>query len=272
MNEVLIFFVFPDCDEDFILLGDDISVYTNIPNQFMEIKRIFPARNNYKIFYSHINIQAFCRKADEICGGKYLNKLKSSMQQLIGRNSCNIDTSIQYKKDHCYYRWNIDNLTDIEFENSALIKTAAHKNYEEAKSSVIISFKESEWNRDILPVIIDAKHVTDLPIISNIPYFYPYHSFIEWYKELSDNRDFSLLDVTKFERTNYVYAPSKSRIYKSLSSGDFWYYDYSHKDNKEHFEVFDSIGRHKGESNINGKLDVTKKDDKKSITRILNGH
>jgi len=272
MDVISIFVVFPDCDEDFILLGDDISVYNDIPKQFIEIKKVFPARSNYRIFYSSTNIKSFCRKADEICGGKYLDKLESSMRQLIGNNSSNVDTFIQYRTDCYYYRWNINKPEDNVSENIALIKSAAQKYKEETIPSVIVSFKELEWNRDILPIIIDAKHVTGLPVISNIPYFYPYYSLIEWYKELTENRSFSVLDVTKFERTNYVYTPSKRRIYKNLSSGDFWYYDYFHKDNEEHFEVFDSSGHHKGEANVYGVINTTKKDSNKSIAKILFGH
>lgn len=270
MDVVSIFVAFPDCDEDFVSLGDNISVYNDIPKQFMELKRVFPAKNDYRIFYSSTNILAFCQKANTICGGKYLDKLESSMRQLIGNNSINIDTAIQYKADQYYYRWNIDNLENVLFEDSVLIKSAAQKYHESTKYSVIVSFKESEWKRDILPIIIDAKHVKGLPSISNIPYFYPYYSFIEWYKEIYNRRSFSLLNVNEFERTNFLHA--KMRIYKNLSSGDYWYYDYFHKDNKEHFEVFDSTGHHKGEANMNGVIDTTKRDSSKSIVSILYGH
>ena len=76
--------------------------------------------------------------------------------------------------------------------------------------------------------------------------------------------------MNEFERTNFLHA--KMRIYKNLSSGDYWYYDYFHKDNKEHFEVFDSTGHHKGEANMNGVIDTTKRDSSKSIVSILYGH
>ena len=62
------------------------------------------------------------------------------------------------------------------------------------------------------------------------------------------------------------------RIYRNLTSGDYWYYDYFHKDNKEHFEVFDATGHHKGEANVNGVIDTTKRDSSKSIVSILYGH
>lgn len=66
------------------------------------------------------------------------------------------------------------------------------------------------------------------------------------YKTLLDN-------PTRFESIGKVYAPSKQKIYREKATGYYWYFDYQHKDNKKHFEVFDSTGkRHLGEADMNG--------------------
>lgn len=271
MNTISLFVLFPDSDDDFVVLGDDISVYHEILKQFMELKNSFPQRTLYRLFYSSINIKNFCLKAGTICGGTYLDKLESTMRHLIGNNNCNTDTNPCYIPEYIYYRWCLSEPNKNVFENSVLIRFAAQRNIEK-EPIAIVSFNANAWHRDVLPIIIDAIHIKDFPAISNIPYFYPYGSFIEWYRGLINNREFSLLDVSRFERTNYIYPPTKKRIYKHIETGDYWYYDFFHKDNIEHFEVFDATGRHKGESDMNGNIDETKKDSKKNISDIILGH
>lgn len=271
MNTISLYILFPDSDDDFVSLGDDISIYHEILKQFMELKASFPQRTYYKLFYSSINIKNFCLKAGAICGGTYLDKLESKMRYLVGNNSCNTDTNSFYKQEYFYYRWCLSEPNKNVFENSVLIRSAAQRNIEKEPIAVV-SFNANAWHRDVLPIIIDAAQIKDFPVISNIPYFYPYGSFIEWYRDSINNRGFSLLDVSSFERTNYIYPPTKRRIYKHIETGDYWYYDYFHKDNIEHFEVFDSTGLHKGEADIKGNIDESKKDRNKSIIDIIFGH
>lgn len=271
MNTISLYVLFPDSDDDFVSLGDDIFIYHEILKQFMKLKESFPKRTLYRLFYSSSNIKNFCLKAGTICGGTYLDKLESKMRYLVGNNSYNTDTYPYYKSEYSYYRWCLTEPNKNVFENSVLIKSAAQKNTEE-EPTAIVSFNTNEWDRDVLPIIIDATHIKGFPAMSNIPYFYPYGSFIEWYRSLINNRNFSLLDVSRFERTNYIYPHTKRRIYKHIETGDYWYYDFFHKDNIEHFEVYDATGRHKGEADINGDIDETKKDSNKSIDYIIHGH
>lgn len=273
MKAVSIFVLFPESDDDFVSIGDDSSVYKEIIQKFAELKEIVSKRTSYKLFYSSTNIDNFCRKSEQICGGIYLDNPTLKMRHIVGNNSCNTDNRTIYKTDFVYYRWCLSKPNGGMgiFENSVLIKSAAQMNVEseEDVKIAIISFNINEWHRDVLPIIIDAKHIRKFPIMSNIPFFYPYSSFIEWYLDLFNNRKFSLFDVTRFERTKYIYTPTKRRIYKNIETGDYWYYDFFHKDNKEHFEVFDATGCHKGESDMNGNFDKTKKDNKKSIADII---
>lgn len=277
MDTFSLYIILPDSDEDFVLLGDDISAYIDIPKQLSEIKKLFPQKN-YILFYSGNNIDCFCRKANLICGGEYLGKINNQITSLIGRNSRNVDNIVKLQVNHFYYRWDLDNPTNNAYENSNLIISAAKTRGDSSKQVAIVSFKESEWDRDILPIIEDSKQEGGLPSLSIIHYFYPYSTFIEWYNEWTSARTFSLLNVSLFERTNYIYPKTKRRIYKNISTGEipprayYWYYDFFHKDNTEHFEVFDSAGHHVGEANTNGEIDETKKDSKKSINGILFGH
>lgn len=74
-------------------------------------------------------------------------------------------------------------------------------------------------------------------------------------------------DTKRFARTNKIY--DKQSIYKEIATNFYWYYDYFHKDNKEHFEVFDRTGNHLGEASNNGVIDFSKADSTKSIKSIL---
>lgn len=77
------------------------------------------------------------------------------------------------------------------------------------------------------------------------------------------------------EKTNrdlFVVTPlvwGKQRIYRKKSDGSYWYFDFFHKDNKLHYEVFDSEGKHMGEADMNGIVNYSKKDSNKLIVNLI---
>lgn len=79
---------------------------------------------------------------------------------------------------------------------------------------------------------------------------------------------FSLEDKNRFQKTNFKHE--KQAIYLEKSTGYYWYNDFFHKDNKAHFEVFDSNGNHLGEASMQGVLDTSQKDKTKTIRNVIN--
>ena len=78
---------------------------------------------------------------------------------------------------------------------------------------------------------------------------------------------FQLKDNNEFVKTNYVY--NNQIIYQELETGYFWYYDYFHKDNRAHYEVFDRFGNHIGEASMTGELNRSLADSRKTIKDLI---
>lgn len=62
----------------------------------------------------------------------------------------------------------------------------------------------------------------------------------------------SLKDKSRFRGTSFVRI--KQRIFVEIATGRYWYFDYYHKDNKRHYEVFNAGGMHDGEATELGVL------------------
>lgn len=268
MDNLNIFLLFPQTDDE-ILAFDEEKLYQEIPKQLQAVKDV---SNNYTLFYNPKNIKLFCDELGELHGGKYLDNVRNQILNILGKKCKDISKWISYKSDCCYYKWKIDSNPLVEMESNKIFLSAVEKFVDDKPgNTVIISLLNNDtWERDIMPIIKDAKHYKDLPILCNIPYFSTVNTFIEWYNTEKRNITFSLEDVYRFSRTNKIYPDSKQRIYLEKETGRYWYKDYFHKDNKEHYEVFDKEGNHLGEADVNGNLDESKCDKTKSIKNLLN--
>ncbi len=80
---------------------------------------------------------------------------------------------------------------------------------------------------------------------------------------------FSLIGNREFERTNYRWV--HQTMFKKTSDNSYWYFDYFHRDNKIHYEVFNEDGDHLGEASAAGVLQPGTADRNKSIADILHG-
>jgi hypothetical protein len=76
-----------------------------------------------------------------------------------------------------------------------------------------------------------------------------------------------LKDRNIFHLTSFRWI--KQSIYVETATRNYWYYDYFHRENKKHYEVFNQEGIHLGEANINGVLDLRKAKEKKRIDKII---
>lgn len=264
MEQLNIFLLFPESDDEILAYGDDYIIYSGIPKDLVLIKSIVQ-NGCYRFFYDSENIVAFCNKAKQLCSDVYLHNLKEQLLNLLRKNAINVSKQQLFKTDCFYYQWNeLD--ASVCLRKDRLVKSA----FECGEKTIILSFLyQDSWHRGILPIIKDAAHYQELPILSNIPYFNPIGTFVEWYNARLSNRPFQLSDIFRFERTNKVWDRSKQRIYKEKETDRYWYYDFFHGENKEHYEVFDAMGNHIGEADCNGIVDTSKKDNNKSISSIL---
>lgn len=79
-------------------------------------------------------------------------------------------------------------------------------------------------------------------------------SELDWQRESREDGLF-VSNGHRFVSTSYVCQGQK--VYKEISTGHLWYLDGLHKN---HFEVFDKIGKHLGEANMDGVLNPFKQD------------
>jgi len=261
MNSLYIFLLFPESDEEVLDLcyNSDCNL---ICHNLDLIKSILRGKERYEFFYDSENISEFKNKVQQICDGDE-SAIFKLIRNSIGNHSKNVEKVQSIERDCTYYLWKLSS-GYVDCANKELAVAAEYSNQENVDVAVISFYKKGK--RDVLPVIKDAHHHKELPKLYLLEYFESALSFIEWYKYTSENRKFNLRDVSRFEKTHRVYSESKEPIYKEIDTGYYWYYDYYHKDNKEHYEVFDKKGDHLGEANINGNLDSSKKDRNKRIT------
>lgn len=256
------YFLFPDTDDDFVRIGENAQAYTNLIGEVAVIKKQLKNHNDFELCYDSENVNTFLAKAETLIGGSYLSECRSQLRIIFGNNTRNVSTTALRKNDCVYVHWNISSV----YENAKIILAEATeaKHNEGTDKTVVINIAEAYINnREEIHVVKDALHINDLPILVSIPTVNNEIEFSQWITTLN-TPDFSLTDKTKFERTNQKHI--KQRIYKEITTGNFWYYDFFHDTNKKHFEVFNAQGVHLGEANTSGTLDETKADNQKRIT------
>lgn len=178
------------------------------------------------------------------------------------------DNSIQIR-DYRYIEWNWESGC-IEVSGYGLAEITERKILAENNLFLYFDLEANiTRNRPFIPVLKDALHIARLPILQCIDTVRDIEGLQTWlYKNFPDR--FSLQNTNRFERTNHIYTPSKQRIYKETQTGYYWYFDFYHRENKIHFEVFDSTGgNHLGEADSNGNIDTSKADNNRSIEDYL---
>ena len=259
------YFFFPETDDDFIRIGDDPETYKYLIEEVAVIKKQLKANKEFELWYDLNNVQLFLAKAESLIDGKYLAKCRTQLQTLFGNSSQNINNPFHRKNDCIYVNWNI-NLT-FNYANPIFSEASEAKWHEGHDKTIIINISNAYiTNRENVHVIIDAIHHKELPKFITIPIVNNEIEFSEWHIMVL-NSGFSLKGNRHFSMTPFLWI--KQHIYLENSTGNYWYYDYFHKDNKIHFEVFDPTGIHLGEANIAGILDSSKACNTKRIDHLI---
>lgn len=156
------------------------------------------------------------------------------------------------------YKWNINNTEILPIERLYNYWIAR---YDDNQKWAILT--EEDNPKQILSLFLDAKHKPELP-----DKWYRYkcysdrESIISFCAE-SGALDFALCRGARFEKAGVVTAIKGAVVYKEIETGYFWYLDTFHRD---HYEVFDFVGNHIGEADIqNGIIDKTKADKNKHL-------
>ncbi len=266
MTPLNIFLLFPETSDEIFDLGEGIEQYRNISRSIQTVKEQL-SDIDYCLLYDSENIRAFKQQAQILSEGYLLDKVINQIRSLISSKSQNIRTIHSYRVDHQYHVWNIHTCqTDL---TSDIIKASAEKIHNNEICTVFLLTEQNPFKRNVIPVVIDAFHAPQ-PELSIVPVTETVQDCVGWIRQIKQNRRFSLRNRLQFSPTNMIYRASKQRIYKNLIDGSFWYYDYFHRENHEHYEVFDTHGNHIGEADITGKIDTRKCDKTKKISNLLN--
>ena len=234
------YFLFPETDDDFIRIGDDPQAYKNLIKEVAVIKNQLKANIEFELWYDENNVQLFLTKAESLIDGKYLASCRTQLQSLFGPASRNIKNIFFRKNDCIYVNWNI-NLT-FNYANQIFSEASEAKWHETHYKTIIVNISNAyDTDRENVHVIIDAIHHKELPKIITIPIVNDEIEFSEWHITVL-NSGFSLKGNRHFQLTPFKWI--KQKIYLENSTGNYWYYDYFHRNNKIHFEVFDSTGIH----------------------------
>ena len=218
-----------------------------------------------KIFFDQENILQFKADLGEVLDdGSYLDKPSTLLRHFVGSHSSDVNKTQMLDSDCSYIRW--DTLTCTTDANVPLVIKSAFES-PEATCVLSISHKQPD-DYFIVSIIKDRAYREGLPELKKIPLFFSADECVEWLSSLLHGH-FSPLGNSDFIRTSFHW--NNQSIFKRISDGSFWYFDFFHRENKIHYDVFDQKGDHLGEASVDGYLMEGTKDKTKSIRHILHG-
>jgi hypothetical protein len=207
-------------------------------------------------------VKSFLYKTEILVGGEYLANCRTQIYHLFGNNTRNVSTRFLRKADCIYVNWSFN--CTVAIAKNLIAEVAEAKHQEGQDKTVLINISDAyETGRDNIHVIKDAIHYNELPWMIAVPIVNNEIEFSEWVSTLTSG-GFSLRDKVRFERTAYRWK--KQWIFREKATGRYWYYDYFHKDNIEHYEVFDGNRIFIGTSDTQGVLELNTDNNKKGRT------
>ena len=252
---------------DVISLAENKSKLDEIVTPLIAVKQF--ARNHQirlKIFYDSDNVQRFKHDLGNIVNdGAYMDSPMNKIYAFVGTDSVDVKNGTTIDASNCYIRW--DTLTcSLDPDTPIVIKSA----FEAPCKPCIFSLGEKvPTDYYQVSIIKDRAYAERMPELKSIPLFYDAEECIEWLSSLLDGH-FSLSGNMDFVPTTYRWE--KQRIFKNKKDGRYWYFDFFHKENKIHYEVFGEDGKHLGEAGQEGTLIPGTAKAGRSISKIIHGN
>jgi len=260
------FVQFPETDEAFALLHADPKLYDEVITDLLLIKKELKAVEEFRIFYDTANLNRFLEAAKGYVEDKYITGIKNQLQYIFRFVGLDVNSPTFRDINFIYALWDISikvELSSFILSESAECKLNDDDNW---KTICIILQRSTVSTREQVHIIKDKVDDFEMPCIIPVEAVESIIGIKRW---------LTLQPAGKFNlRTNPEFIPTskfwkREKIYLHVPTGNYWYFDYFHKDNKVHYEVFDNSGEiHLGEANSDGELDTSKASDKKKITFI----
>ncbi len=245
---------FPATDLAFKNLSTNSNSYTDIVKELYSIKHNLKKKSEYEIFYDSDNVRCFLEVAKGYVPDPYLTGITNQIQTIIGTKSTNVCNPRIRNSQFIYANWTI-NVTAVI--SPFVVSESAEdtlKDSDSEKTICICLGQSIAVEREELHIIKDITHVNSFPELINVSSTNSDAGFIKWMVTLPAGK-FSLKNNKDFEPLNKFWPRTKERIYKHIQTGNYWYFDFFHKNNKIHYEVFDPTGDiYLGEADENGKI------------------
>lgn len=259
----------------FILLPEGNSVL-DIPQTKEALRSLFAplmcvkeyAREkgiSLRIFFDLENIIRFKADAGEVVDdGTSLDKPVSILRNFVSSHSTDVNKRPLLDAACSYIRW--DTVTCRADVDAPLIVKSA---FESPGAPCVLSLSPKAPTDYFKVTLIKDRAFRDgLPELKDIPLFFSANECMEWLSSLLEGH-FSLIGNKAFIPTSYHW--NNQRIFEKIEDSTYWYFDFYHRENKIHYEVFNSEGDHIGEASEGGLLKENTADKTKSIRHILHG-
>jgi hypothetical protein len=237
------YFVFPNEDDYFISLGDDPIMYKKLMDIVASVIYQLKKHNDFEVCYDAENVKLFLEKTECILVGKYLYNCKKQIQILFDKCSRNVCCNSVYNSQCIYVNWDKSFQTYTIVQADKIISDISEVTLNGGNETILINIADSyKTSRNTIHVVKEALHIDGLPILIRNRVVNNADDFVQWYLESTEksNMKFALEGHPDFEKTGR-YADNSEPIYRCKKKENLWYFDNFHKD---HFEVFDSQGRH----------------------------
>ena len=219
-----------------------------------------------RIFFDKENIIRFKSDTEQLAeDGTYLNHPITILRNFLGSHSINVNQKPLLDAECSYIRW--DTITCTADADAPLVVKSA---FESPNAPCVLSLSPKiPTDYYMVSLIKDRAYCENLPELKKIPLFFSADECIEWLLSLLDNH-FSLIGNNAFIPTTYHW--NNQRIFEKTADRTYWYFDFFHRENKIHYEVFNHEGVHLGEATAGGQLVDGTADNSKTIRHILHGN
>jgi hypothetical protein len=260
---------FPEDEIAFNHLAGNPDSYNEIVKELYAIKYKLKKNSQYELSYDWNNVQRFLAVAEGIIPDKYLGGIRSQILHIVGTTSRNVSQPRLRIPHFTYTTWSID----LKVAHSPFVVSESAEdtlNDSATEKTICLCLGDSiNAQREELHIIKDAIHDSTLPKLITVNATSSDVGFVKWVTTLPVGK-FTLRNNNDFEPLEKFWGRTKERIFRHKATGNHWYFDFNHKDNKIHYEVFDGTGNtHLGEADENGTLKAETQSNKKKISDLL---
>lgn len=207
---------------------------------------------------------------------KSLNKLQKDVQTDFLDIMYNRNKTINWRTEQVHSTEDKFYYFDTIVTDTTLAEVAERKLQNKNSIYLVINFQNSSFNNPNIDIqacclISVVKNSTISVEIDGLDSQEGLHHWISLkFPSYSNNSNYTprdnqtiFDDKERFRKTSKIFQGRN--IYVELLTGNYWYVDNLHLGKSAHFEVFDKRGKHIGEANLDGDIDIRKRDPNKKL-------